>query len=199
MYEWHPGKLPTHMEPDQWRTVLEMFLEEFPSSAIAEKTGQNIKQILKAIGYARSAMATDIPTAFDELVADIGLLHCDFSDVTISGVYGIICHKGYLWFTPVGQTQSIKEPITGTNYAAYVGKKIFEIVQENEETANELNNYWSTQKRIISGRSGLRSEKFGLYLAESIWRYNHRKQSCTSQIEHLLRIIGAAWYQRNKK
>ena len=198
MYEWHPGKLPTHMEPDQWRTVLEMLLGRAPSSEIAIKTGQNIKQILKAVGYTRLAMATDIPVAFSELVADIQALHPDFSSQE-SGIFGLILHKDYIWFVSIGKEKPVTESLTGLTFSAFVDRKTFEIVDAKQESYDQLTNYWTEAKRILTGRSGLRSEKFGLYLAESIWRHNHRKQSCTSQIEHLLRIIGTAWYQRNKK
>ncbi|NTU61308.1 MAG: hypothetical protein HGA95_03140 [Caldiserica bacterium] len=89
--------------------------------------------------------------------------------------------------------------MTGKRFSAFISKNTFELIEENQDTKNELGNFWLTQKRVLTGRSGLRTEKFGFYLAESIWRHNHRKQSCASQIEHLLRIIGQAWYVRNKK
>lgn len=199
MYEWHPGKLPTHMEPEKWRDILKMFLQNLSSSAIAEKSGHNIKQILKAVGYARSAMATDVPTAFSELTENMESLRFYDFGTDKQPIFGIIFHKDYIWFSKIDVLRPATDQLTGVKFSAFVSKNTFELVEENQHAKNEIVDFWTTQKHILIGRSGLRSEKFGLYLAEAIWRHNHRKQSCTSQIEHLLYIIGRAWYVRNKK
>lgn len=199
MYEWHPGKLPTHMEPEKWRDILKMFLQNLSSSTIAEKSGQNIKQILKAVGYARSAMATDVPTAFSELAENMESLRFYDFGTDKQPIFGIIFHKDYIWFSKIDDSKPAIDQLTGVKFSAFVSKNTFELTEETQHAKNEIVDFWTTQKHILIGRSGLRSEKFGLYLAEAIWRHNHRKQSCTSQIEHLLYIIGQAWYVRNKK
>ena len=176
-----------------------MFLQGFPSGAIAKKTGQNIKQIRKAIGYARSAMATDVPTVFSELVENIESLYLFFSDTGKLPIFGIVFHKGYIWISQINDSKQANDLLTGKRFSALISKNTFELIEENQDTKNELGNFWLTQKHVLTGRSGLRTDKFGFYLAESIWRHNHRKQSCTSQTEHLLRIIGQAWHVRNKK
>lgn len=200
MYEWHPGKLPTHMDPDQWRVLLCMFMQNSSSSAIAATTGQNIKQVFKAIAYTRNAMTTDVPAVFSDLVTGLELLRPAFDEQNVSPEFGIIHHKGYIWFDQVENlARPETEPVTGLKFSAFISKNGFEPVDVDGETLQELAAFWESQKHILTGRSGMRPEKFGLYLAESVWRHNHRKQSCTSQIEHLLRIIGAAWHSRNRK
>ena len=199
MYEWHPGKLPTHMEPEKWRDILKMFLQNLSSSAIALSSGQNIKQILKAIGYARSAMATDIPNAFLELAENMESLRFYDFGTDNHPIFGIVFHKDYIWFSKVDDSKPATDQLTGVNFSAFVSKNTFELTEEDQEIRKVIEDFWASQKHILTGRSGLRSEKFGLYLAEAIWRHNHRKQSCTSQIEHLLYIIGQAWHVRNKK
>lgn len=173
-----------------------MFLQGLFSGEIANKTGQNTKQILKAIGYARSAMATDVPAAFSELAVNMESLRFYVSNTDKQTIFGIIFHKDYFWFSEVDDSKPVAEPITGVKFSAFVSKNLFE---QTEDAKNEIVDFWAAQKHILTGRSGLRPEKFGLYLAEAIWRHNHRKQSCASQIEHLLYIIGQAWHVRNKK
>lgn len=199
LYEWHPGKLPTHMEPEQWRRLLAMFLQNKSSSAIAARTGQNIKQVLRAVGYIRTAMASEIPGAFNEIAPDISLIRFDQVATDEMPRFGILSYKNHLWFCQAKDSKQTVEPVTGMNFSAFIDKNTFEVVDKDASIRNQLESFWDSQKEFLTGRSGHRSEKLGLYLAQAIWRHNHRKQGCASLVEHLLKLIGQAWNLRNKK
>ena len=61
---------------------------------------------------------------------------------------------------------------------------------------NGLEGFWGYLKRQLAAKGGIRRERLGLYLAEYVWRYNHRKLPVSEQVKkltHLLRkrrIIG---------
>jgi len=63
-YEWHPGRLPLHLETSEWRGVVTTFLKGFSSSGIAHETGFERKRILRALLWVRKAMTLDVPTVF---------------------------------------------------------------------------------------------------------------------------------------
>lgn len=199
LYEWHPGKLPTHMEPEQWRVLLGMFLQNKTSSAIAQKTGQNIKQVFRAIGYARMAMASEIPAGFNDIAPNTGLLKFDPLAISEALLFGLMVYKNHLWFCHAQNVNQTIEPVTGMEFSAFLSKDSFEIVDKNLCTKKELEDFWSSQKNFLTRRSGHRSDKLGLYLAEAIWRHNHKKQSCAALVEHLLKLIGHSWNSRNQE
>jgi hypothetical protein len=187
------------MEPEQWRAVLEMFLQNNTSSKISVKTGQNIKQVFRAISYARMAMSSEIPLGFNEIAPNTRMLKFDPLETTEILLFGLMVYKNHLWFSYLKNSSQVIEPVTGIEFSAFLSKDTFEIVDKDSNIKKELENFWASQKEFLTGRSGHRSEKLGLYLAEAIWRHNHRKQSCASLVEHLLKLIGQAWNERNQK
>lgn len=64
-YEWHPGRLPLHLETSEWRGVVTTFLKGFSSSGIAYETGFERKRILRALLWIRKAMTLDVPKVFN--------------------------------------------------------------------------------------------------------------------------------------
>jgi hypothetical protein len=50
---------------------------------------------------------------------------------------------------------------------------------------------WTAYTRVAS-KGGIRRERLHLFLAEYIWKYNHRKQDIKSQILALINILSFA-------
>jgi transposase-like protein len=49
--------------------------------------------------------------------------------------------------------------------------------------------FWGYLKRRLAAKGGIRRERLPLYLAECVWRYNHRKLSAQEQVRSLLNLL----------
>lgn len=54
---------------------------------------------------------------------------------------------------------------------------------------NGLEGFWGYLKRRLTAKGGIRRERLPLYLAEYVWRYNHRSLSIQEQIDHMLILL----------
>jgi transposase len=53
---------------------------------------------------------------------------------------------------------------------------------------NGLEGFWGYLKRMLAAKGGIRKERLPLYLAEYVWRYNHRGQEIKEQIRCILSL-----------
>jgi transposase-like protein len=51
-----------------------------------------------------------------------------------------------------------------------------------------MEGFWGYLKRNLAAKGGIRRERLPLYLAEYVWRFNHRNLSTDEQINKLLKI-----------
>ncbi len=54
---------------------------------------------------------------------------------------------------------------------------------------NGLEGFWGYLKRRLAAKGGIRRERLPLYLAEYVWRYNHRNDSIDLQKKQLLKQL----------
>ena len=54
---------------------------------------------------------------------------------------------------------------------------------------NGLEGFWGYLKRRLAAKGGIRRERVPLYLAEYVWRYNHRKDSLHAQHHRLFQLL----------
>jgi transposase len=54
---------------------------------------------------------------------------------------------------------------------------------------NGLEGFWGYLKRRLAAKGGIRQERLPLYLAEYVWRYNHRHLSVPEQAKTLLKLL----------
>ena len=57
---------------------------------------------------------------------------------------------------------------------------------------NGLEGFWGYLKRRLAAKGGIRRARVSLYLAEYVWRYNHRKLSIDQQVTQLMRLLEAS-------
>jgi len=55
---------------------------------------------------------------------------------------------------------------------------------------NDLEGFWGYLKRRLSAKGGIRKERLPLYLAEYVWKYNHRNDSIDLQKKLNLQQLG---------
>jgi transposase len=54
---------------------------------------------------------------------------------------------------------------------------------------NGLEGFWSYLKRRLAAKGGIRKERLPLYLAEYVWRYNHRNDSIQIQKKLIMKQL----------
>ena len=64
-----------------------------------------------------------------------------------------------------------------------------EYVDKKGNEINGLEGFWGYLKRRLAAKGGIRRERLPLYLAEYLWRYNHRNQSMETQKKQLLKML----------
>jgi transposase-like protein len=54
---------------------------------------------------------------------------------------------------------------------------------------NGLEGFWGYVKRRLAAKGGIRRNRLPLYLAEYVWRYNHRHLSVDQQVHQLMQLL----------
>ncbi|MFQ6030039.1 MAG: IS1595 family transposase [Dehalococcoidia bacterium] len=54
---------------------------------------------------------------------------------------------------------------------------------------NGLEGFWGYLKRRLAAKGGIRRARLPLYLAEYVWRYNHRRLSVHQQVRQLMDVL----------
>jgi len=54
---------------------------------------------------------------------------------------------------------------------------------------NDLEGFWGYLKRRLSAKGGIRKERLPLYLAEYVWKYNHRNDSIVMQKKLIMKQL----------
>ena len=128
-------------------------------------------------------------------------------------VFGILCREGKVWAEVVPNIQAetllpliTKQVLAGStvcsdtlvSYTGVAAKGYVHRLVDHHATysdgkgthINGLEGFWGYLKRSLASRGGIRREKLPLFLAEYVWRYNHRKQSIFMQISDLMKLLG---------
>lgn len=128
-------------------------------------------------------------------------------------VFGILCRGGHVWAQLVPDVQaatllpllrarvrpgSIVCSDTWRSYTGIAAKGYVHRLVDHTQGAyvsrrgthiNGLEGFWGYLKRHLAAKGGIRRERLPLYLAEYVWRYNHRRQSGLPQRRRLLRLL----------
>lgn len=128
-------------------------------------------------------------------------------------VFGILCRGGQVWAEVVPdvrrttlQTLIRRRVQRGTTICSdacwsYTGIAtkgyVHRLVQHGQgqfsdgrgSHINGLEGFWGYLKRRLAAKGGIRRERLPLYLAEYVWRYNHRQESLLSQHRRLMRLL----------
>ena len=128
-------------------------------------------------------------------------------------VFGILCRGGKVWAQVVPDVEAktlmplIRRRIkrgsvicsdtwksyTGIAAKGYVhrlvehGKGEYSDKQGNH--INGLEGFWGYLKRKLAAKGGIRRKRLPLYLAEYVWRYNHRHLSLQKQVDKILNLL----------
>lgn len=132
---------------------------------------------------------------------------------TKTPVFGILCRGGKVWAQVVPDVEAktlmplidkrVKhgsiictdtwKSYTGIAAKGYVhrlvehGKRQY--ADQSGNHINGLEGFWGYLKRRLASKGGIRKEKLPLYLAEYVWKYNHRKLTIDKQVNKLLLLL----------
>ena len=128
-------------------------------------------------------------------------------------VFGILCRSGQVWaevvpnveantLMPLLRKRVAKGSIvcsdtfrsyTGVAARGYVHRMVKHDQQEYVDAQgnhiNGLEGFWGYLKRKLAAKGGIRRERLPLYLAEYVWRYNHRDMKIVDQIKLILSLL----------
>jgi transposase-like protein len=128
-------------------------------------------------------------------------------------VFGILCWNGQVWAEVVDDVEadtlqplisrkvSTGSTICSDTWKAYTGiaargyvhrlvshgEKEYSVGKENH--INGLEGFWGFLKRKLASKGGITKQKLPLYLAEYVWRYNHRNDSDRIKMRKILLLL----------
>lgn len=134
-------------------------------------------------------------------------------------VFGILCRNGYVWAKVVPNVEAntllplIRKRVkrgsvvysdtwkgyTGVAAKGYVHRFVEhgkgEFSDGRGSHINGLEGFWGYLKRNLASKGGIRRERLPLYLAEYVWRFNHRNYSIDEQVKKLLNSLYEKQYK----
>jgi transposase len=128
-------------------------------------------------------------------------------------VFGILCRGGKVWAQVVPDVEAetllplisrrVKagsvvcsdtwKSYTGVAAKGYVHRLVKHYAGEySDKKGNHINGlegFWGYLKRKLAAKGGIRKDRLPLYLAEYVWRYNHRNESIETQKKRILKQL----------
>lgn len=136
---------------------------------------------------------------------------------TKQAVFGILCRSGQVWAEIVSDVAAetllpllrkrvvVGATVCSDTFTSYTGVAargyIHRLVRHEQQEysdgqgnhINGLEGFWGYLKRMLSAKGGVRKERLPLYLAEYVWRYNHRGLKIKDQITCILSQLQARY------
>jgi transposase-like protein len=127
-------------------------------------------------------------------------------------VFGILCRGGQVWAEIVPNVEAktllpllrqrvtIGSTVCSDTFSSYTGVAargyVHRLVDHSQVFSdrhgshiNGLEGFWGYLKRRLASKGGIRRERLSLYLAEYVWRYNHRSLPVKEQVNQLLKLL----------
>jgi transposase len=131
---------------------------------------------------------------------------------TKQAVFGILCRGGQVWAEVVANVEartllpllrqrvSAGSVVCSDTFTSYTGVAaggyVHRLVDHSQAFSdrqgshvNGLEGFWGYLKRRLAAKGGIRRERLPLYLAEYVWRYNHRSLTFQEQARCLMTQI----------
>jgi transposase len=128
-------------------------------------------------------------------------------------VFGILCRGGQVWAQVVPDVKARTllpllrrrvrrgsvvcsdtwDSYTGVAAKGYVHRLVEhgkgEFSDRHGTHINGLEGFWGYLKRRLAAKGGIRRPRLPLYLAEYVWRYNHRRLPVDQQVQRLMALL----------
>jgi transposase len=216
-YEWVPRALPLRLTRAQWRRLLRWFMLGQSSASIAREARLERRRVLRALRVVRQAMAKDIsPVFFGAGKSTHPAFRVQEGKrgrgTTKQAVFRIMWQGGQVFaevvprldaktLLPLLRKQIVprslvnfRVPSAGIAIAA--GGQFTRLVDPGRTLSsgpsgqiNAPEGFWGYLKVRLAAKGGIRRGRLPLYLAEYVWRYNHRRLSVEDQVKRLFRLL----------
>ena len=128
-------------------------------------------------------------------------------------VFGILCRGGQVWaqvvpdlaaqtlFPLIRRQVRLGSIVCSDTLPTYTGIAakgyVHRLVQHDQGEfrsrhgahINGLEGFWGYLKRRLAAKGGIRPSRLPLYVAEYVWRYNHRRLSVDEQVHRLMNLL----------
>lgn len=128
-------------------------------------------------------------------------------------IFGILCRSGQVWAEIVpnveantlmpllGKRVTMGSVVCSDTFRSYTGVAakgyVHRLVKHDQQEyvdaqgnhINGLEGFWGYLKRKLAAKGGIRRERLPLYLAEYVWRYNHRDMKIQDQIKLIFSLL----------
>jgi transposase len=215
-YDWRPGRLPLRLAAPAWRELLQWFVRGAPSAQIAHETRLDRKRVLRALTAVRQAIMHSVPHTVRrgaevasgssakerrDVAPQKTATHRTprFSAIGLYLAHGLVgaevipdAEAEQLGPTLRGRrTRQLIAPPDLQRYAAVVYRgRFYRFAAGHPEVGfGRIEAFWGYLQRNLRAKGGIRRERLELYLAEYVWRYNHRHLSPLEQLRELLKLI----------
>ncbi|MBI4051309.1 MAG: transposase [Elusimicrobia bacterium] len=203
-YDWRLGP-PLRLSRQQWEALLRGHVKGLTNQAVAQETGLHRQRVLRALTLVRTQMLRAVPVVLKDILN---------METTFNGdsVFGVLCRGGQVWaqvvteeklneMLPMIYQRMKKGSIVCSDLSKTNGKDVGSgsvshlLPLENGDSSdgdnpiNGLKGFWSYLKKHRSQMRGSHRERLPLYLAEHVWRYNHRFLSMDQRVHRLMKLL----------
>jgi transposase len=212
-HDWRPERMPLRLSTTQWRAVLRWFVRGLSSAHIARETRFDRKRVLRALLVVRREMSELAPPELaqmhehdDEERLDPGKTTDPPSQARLP-VLGIYASHGRFWGEVVSESEAariaralrergtdrLELPDIGPYTAIVYRRRLYRVPESPESGSSmpfgQVEAFWSYLQRQLRSKGGIRRSRLNLYLAEYVWRYNHRRLSPAAQVRELMELV----------
>jgi transposase-like protein len=184
-YIFTPKPNPFNLPDGILKEIISEFVLEHSTNIILERVNISKYKLIKILAVLRRLMKEDIPEFFRE--PNHFPVTEKFSHEETS-IFGIARQEGKIYAQIIkgveakdlkflrkrgGKIPNFFEKYTGI---AFKGN-LYRLASNEKHRIDSLEGFWGYLKRKLAAKGGIRKERLPLYLAEYVWRYNHRKLS----------------------
>jgi hypothetical protein len=192
------------MNARQWRALLQWFARGLSSAQIAREAHLDRKRVLRALAIVRHEMAQLAPP---EVKSDSTPEQNGESAKQGPPVLGLYVSHGQVWAAVMANGDverierafrerrvdrpewSIPAPYSAIVYRGRLLRQS-EVGEGRPSTPfGQVEAFWAYLQRQLRAKGGVRRSRLRLYLAEYVWRYNHRRLTSSEQLRELQSLV----------
>lgn len=191
-----PRENPFNVPNETLHQIISEFILEHSTNIILQRVKISKYKLLKILNTLRRMMAEDNLQFFQKNQC---LKIEPESPISKTPIIGILAKDDFVFakilnIEPAELKIFLKNPIEKAeewmkNFAIAHKSSFYRLLPKQRQEIDVLEVFWGYLKRKLSSKGGIRKEKLPLYLAEYVWRFNHRKLKLKEQEEALLKLI----------
>lgn len=191
-----PRDNPFNISNETLRQIIAEFILEHSTNIILQRVKISKYKLLIVLTNLRKMLAESISETFNDDQSLKNEPDYSFLKKPIIGIFSKNEHifAKILKIEPSELKSFFKEPIKQPedwmkNFALIYNDSFYRLLPKEKAKVDNLDIFWGYLKRGLFLKAGIRKEKFPLYLAEYVWRFNHRKLTLKEKEDILFKLI----------